>query len=276
MSVLAADTTPITPHVANSAQASAGVVLTVDQARLAFGGLQALDGVSFAVPRGKLSSLIGPNGAGKTTLFNALSGLLRVDSGHMTFEGRAIETLAPEQITALGLVRTFQIARGFPMLTVFEHLMLYGQQHPGEGFWQAILGGRAARAFEEALAERAWAIARQLKLDHLIDNRVTALSGGQKKLLEIGRALMARPRMILFDEPAAGVNPTLAESIGDHLQGMVRDGMTVLIIEHDMALIGRISEHVIVMAAGKTLAEGSFDDVRNNAQVQDAYFGGRR
>ncbi len=276
MSVLAADTTPITPHVANSAQASAGVLLTVDQARLAFGGLQALDGVSFAVPRGKLSSLIGPNGAGKTTLFNALSGLLRVDSGHMAFEGQAIESLAPEQITALGLVRTFQIARGFPMLTVFEHLMLYGQQQPGEGFWRALLGGHAARAFEEALAERAWAIARQLKLDHLIDNRVTALSGGQKKLLEIGRALMARPRMILFDEPAAGVNPTLAESIGDHLQDMVKDGMTVLIIEHDMALIGRISEHVIVMAAGKTLAEGSFDDVRNNAQVQDAYFGGRR
>ena len=276
MSVLPVDTPQQTAGLADGAQASPGSLLTVDQSRLAFGGLQALDGVSFTVPRGKLSSLIGPNGAGKTTLFNALSGLLRVDSGHMTFEGRAIETLAPEQITALGLVRTFQIARGFPMLTVFEHLMLYGQQHPGEGFWQAILGGRAARAFEEALAERAWAIARQLKLDHLIDNRVTALSGGQKKLLEIGRALMARPRMILFDEPAAGVNPTLAESIGDHLQGMVRDGMTVLIIEHDMALIGRISEHVIVMAAGKTLAEGSFDDVRNNAQVQDAYFGGRR
>ena len=269
---------PINPAsaAADGARTVGLALLKVDQARLAFGGLQALDGVSFTVPRGKLSSLIGPNGAGKTTLFNALSGLLRVDSGHLSFDGQAIEALAPEQITALGLVRTFQIARGFPMLTVFEHLMLYGQQQPGERFWSALLGGRAAREFEAALAERALTIARQLKLDHLIDNRVTALSGGQKKLLEIGRALVARPKMILFDEPAAGVNPTLAESIGDHLQSMVKDGMTVLIIEHDMALIGRISEHVIVMAAGKTLAEGRFEDVRNNADVQDAYFGGRR
>ena len=170
----------------------------------------------------------------------------------------------------------FQIARGFPKLTVFEHLMLYGQQQPGERFCQALMGSAAARAREDELAERAWMIARQLKLDHLIDNRVTALSGGQKKLLEIGRALMARPRMILFDEPAAGVNPTLAEAIGNHLQAIVREGVTVLIIEHDMALIGRISEHVIVMALGQTLAEGSFDEVRNDQTVQDAYFGVRR
>ncbi len=251
-------------------------LLRVDQVRLAFGGLQALDGVSFDVPAGKLSSLIGPNGAGKTTLFNALSGLLRVQSGHMAFDGHAIESLVPERITALGLVRTFQIARGFPMLSVFEHLMLYGQAQPGEQFWSALTGSRAAREREAELSERAWAIACQLKLDHVIDNRVTALSGGQKKLLEIGRALMARPKMILFDEPAAGVNPTLAESIGDHLQAMVRGGMTVLIIEHDMALIGRISEHVIVMASGRTLAQGRFEDVRNKPEVQDAYFGARR
>ncbi len=251
-------------------------LLQVDGLHLAFGGLKALDGVSFAVPAGKLSSLIGPNGAGKTTLFNAVSGLLRAQAGSVRFDGHSLEALAPEQITAFGLVRTFQIARGFPMLTVFEHLMLYGQQQPGERFWKALLGSRAAREREAELAERAWGIARQLKLEHVIDNRVTALSGGQKKLLEIGRALMARPRMILFDEPAAGVNPTLAESIGDHLQAIVRDGVTVLIIEHDMALIGRISEHVIVMALGQTLAEGSFDEVRSNPAVQDAYFGVRR
>ncbi len=251
-------------------------LLRVDRLELAFGGLRALDGVSFGVPAGKLSSLIGPNGAGKTTLFNAVSGLLRVQGGSMSFDGRALASLVPEQITGLGLVRTFQIARGFPMLTVFEHLMLYGQHQPGEQFWKALLGSRAAADREAELAERAWAIARQLTLDQVIDNRVTALSGGQKKLLEIGRALMARPRMILFDEPAAGVNPTLAEAIGDHLQAIVRDGVTVLIIEHDMALIGRISEHVIVMALGRTLAEGSFESVRNNPAVQDAYFGVRR
>lgn len=251
-------------------------LLKVDGLRLAFGGLQALDGVGFAVPAGKVSSLIGPNGAGKTTLFNAVSGLLRLDGGTVSFDGQPIHGLPPEKITASGLVRTFQIARGFPMLTVFEHLMLYGQQQPGENFWQALLGSRLARQRENALAASAWQIARQLKLDHVIDNRVTALSGGQKKLLEIGRALMARPRMILFDEPAAGVNPTLAESIGDHLQAIARSGVTVLIIEHDMALIGRISEHVIVMAQGRTLAQGSFDAVRADPAVQDAYFGVRR
>ncbi len=269
------DRSPIASAAGASAAAAQGL-LQVEGLRLAFGGLQALDGVSFAVPAGKVSSLIGPNGAGKTTLFNAVSGLLRLDAGVVRFDGHAVQGLPPERITALGLVRTFQIARGFQMLTVFEHLMLYGQRQPGEQFWQALLGSRAARARETELAAHAWEIALQLKLDHVIDNRVTALSGGQKKLLEIGRALMARPKMILFDEPAAGVNPTLAESIGDHLQAIARDGVTVLIIEHDMALIGRISDHVIVMALGRTLAEGSFDAVRNNRDVQDAYFGVRR
>jgi ABC-type branched-subunit amino acid transport system ATPase component len=250
-------------------------LLQVHDVRLAFGGLKALDGVRFEVPAGRLCSLIGPNGAGKTTLFNTISGLLRADSGQIRFDRQPLHHLQSERITALGLVRTFQIARGFPMLTVFEHLMLYGQQQPGEGFWPALLGSAAARRREAELAEHAWGIARRLKLDHVMDNRVTALSGGQKKLLEIGRALMARPRMILFDEPAAGVNPTLSEAIGDHLQAMVKEGMTVLIIEHDMALIERISEHVIVMAAGRTLAEGSFEAIRDNRAVQDAYFGGR-
>jgi ABC-type branched-subunit amino acid transport system ATPase component len=251
-------------------------LLRIEGVRLAYGGLQALDGVGFSVPTGRLCSLIGPNGAGKTTLFNVLSGTARAQSGRIRFDGQAIEALPPERITALGLVRTFQIARGFPQLTVFEHLMLYGQRQPGERFWSALVGGQAVRRREAELAEQAWTIARQLRLDHVMDNRVTALSGGQKKLLEIGRAWMAQPRMILFDEPAAGVNPTLAEAIGDHLQAMVRGGMTVLIIEHDMALIGRISEHVIVMAAGRTLAEGSFEQVRNDPAVQDAYLGGRR
>ena len=270
------DSAPAAAVAPGQGGAVAPDLLRVDRLELAFGGLKALDGVSFGVPPGKLSSLIGPNGAGKTTLFNAVSGLLKVQSGAVWFDGQTLKSLVPEQITAMGLVRTFQIARGFPMLTVFEHLMLYGQRQPGEQFWNALLGSRAAAHREAELAERAWAVARQLKLDQVIDNRVTALSGGQKKLLEIGRALMARPRMILFDEPAAGVNPTLAEAIGDHLQAIVRDGVTVLIIEHDMALIGRISEHVIVMALGQTLAEGSFESVRNNAAVQDAYFGVRR
>ena len=250
--------------------------LAVEGVCLAFGGLKALDGASFHIQPGIITGLIGPNGAGKTTMFNVISGLYRSASGSITFMGQPIERLRPHQITRLGLVRTFQIARGFPKLSVFEHLMVYGAQQPGENIGTALMGSVSASRRETELAERALSIAARLRLSHVIDNKVTDLSGGQKKLLEIGRALMAEPRMILFDEPAAGVNPTLAEEIGDHLLSLVSDGMTVLLIEHDMALIERICERVIVMAQGRTLAGGTFDEVRENREVQDAYLGGRR
>ena len=258
------------------AQRDDGALLRVDGLRLSFGGLAALDGVAFDVAPGRITALIGPNGAGKTTLFNAVSGLVRPHAGSVRLAGEEILGLKPEQITARGMVRTFQIARGFPKLSVFEHLMLYGQGQPGESWTAALLGAAAARRREQALAEQALAIARRLKLSHVIDNQVTALSGGQKKLLEIGRILMAEPRLLLLDEPAAGVNPTLAEEIGDQLRAIVAEGRTILLVEHDMALIERISDHVVVMAAGQTLAEGSFAEIRENATVQDAYLGGAR
>jgi ABC-type branched-subunit amino acid transport system ATPase component len=253
-------------------------VLALSDVRLAFGGLRALDGASFAVEPGRLTALIGPNGAGKTTLFNVISGLLKPDAGSITFtgaEGQAQDLvgLTPDRISRLGLVRTFQIARGLPKMTVFEHLMLYGQKQPGESLWRVLLDGGSVRRHEAALAEQALAVARRMRLSALLDNPVTALSGGQKKLLEIGRALMAEPRLILLDEPAAGVNPTLAEEIGDQFRAIVAEGRTVLLIEHDMALVSRVADHVIVMALGRKLAEGSFDAVRENADVQRAYLG---
>ncbi|PZW43638.1 amino acid/amide ABC transporter ATP-binding protein 1 (HAAT family) [Humitalea rosea] len=251
-------------------------LLTVTNLRRRFGGLAALDGVSFSVAPGRITALIGPNGAGKTTLFNAVSGLLRVDAGSVRLRGRELLGLKPEAVTAQGLVRSFQIARGFPRLTVFEHLMLYGQRQPGERWTAALFGGAAPRRAEAALAERALAIAARLRLAHVIDNRVTALSGGQKKLLEIGRTLMAEPEVILLDEPAAGVNPTLAEEIGDALVAIAAEGRTILLIEHDMALVGRIAQDVVVMAAGRTLATGDFDSVCADPAVQDAYLGTRR
>ena len=250
--------------------------LLVDDVRLSFGGLKALDGASFRVAAGIVTGLIGPNGAGKTTMFNALSGLHRADSGAISFLGHRIERESPHRIARLGLVRTFQVARGFPRMSVFEHLMVYGARQPGEALPAAVLGTRASRRREAALAEKALAVAARLRLGQVLDNPVTALSGGQKKLLEIGRALMAEPRMILFDEPAAGVNPTLAEEIGDHLLALARDGLTVLIVEHDMALIERICRRVVVMAQGRSLAEGTFEAVRADRAVQDAYLGGRR
>jgi ABC-type branched-subunit amino acid transport system ATPase component len=237
--------------------------LVAENIHLAFGGLKALDGASFSVRPGIVTGLIGPNGAGKTTMFNVLSGLIRPRSGGVTFMGSRIERERPHQIARRGLIRSFQIARGFPRLTVFEHLMVYGTGQPGERLLPGIFNTAAARRRETELAERALAVAGRLRLSHVIDNKVTALSGGQKKLLEIGRALMADPRMILFDEPAAGVNPTLAEEIGDQLLSLAREGLTILIVEHDMA-------------QGRTLTEGSFDEVRANPEVQDAYLGGRR
>ena len=260
------------PSVSNEA----AEVLRVRGLRLSFGGLHALDGVGFAVAPGRITSLIGPNGAGKTTLFNVVSGLLRADAGEIMFEGQDIAGLAPERISARGLTRSFQVARGFPKLTVFEHLMVYGRRQPGERWLAALFGASSVRAREQALAEAALVIARRLRLDSVIDHLVGEISGGQKKLLEIGRTLMAEPRLLLLDEPAAGVNPTLAEEIGDHLRGIVAEGRTILLVEHDMALVQRISDHVIVMAAGRLLAEGRFDAVRDDPLVQDAYLGARR
>lgn len=247
-------------------------MLEIRNMTVRFGGFNAVDGLDLTVEAGRLTALIGPNGAGKTTFFNAVSGLVKPASGSVVFDGKDISGARPHEITASGMLRSFQIARGFPKLTVFEHLMLYDQANPGENLLTALLGGWRGR--ESETAERALAVARRLKLDHILDNLVTQISGGQKKLLEIGRGLMAEPRMLLLDEPVAGVNPTLAEQIGDQLKDFVSDGLTILLIEHDMALVGRIADHVIVMAQGRHLAEGPFEAVRDNPAVQDAYLGG--
>lgn len=251
-------------------------VLAIRDLRLSFGGLKALDGVSFEVNPVEITGLIGPNGAGKTTLFNVVTGLLKPNAGAVQLGSRDVTGWPPQRLTRAGLVRTFQIARGLPKMTVFEHLMLYGPHQPGERIGAALAGTAAARRREAELAETALAVAARLRLNRVLDNRVTALSGGQKKLLEIGRALMAEPALLLLDEPTAGVNPTLAEEIGDQLRAIIAEGRTILLIEHDMALVERICDRVVVMALGRTLAQGSFEAVRENEDVQAAYLGGRR
>lgn len=249
--------------------------IAISGLRLGFYGVQVLRGVDFAVPAGSLTGLIGPNGAGKSTLFNAVSGLYRPDAGSVRLGDRDVTGLSPDRLVAAGIVRSFQLARGFPKLSVFQHLMLYGADQPGESLLQALLGSAAARRREADLAERAHVIARRLRLDHVLDNPVTALSGGQKKLVEIGRALMADPQVLLLDEPMAGVNPTLADEIAAHLVALNRDGLTICLIEHDMALIKRLCDPVIVMAEGKVLTQGSFDAVAADERVQEAYLGRR-
>jgi ABC-type branched-subunit amino acid transport system ATPase component len=252
-----------------------GALLKVEDVTRSFYGVHALTGVTLSVPGRGITGLIGPNGAGKTTLFNCISGVIPPDGGRIVFAGRDIAGLRPDQVSQAGLVRTFQIARGLPRLSVLDNLMLYGGRQPGETVWAALARTKAAREREQELLERAVAIAARLNLTRVIRNPASALSGGQKKLLEIGRALMAEPRMMLLDEPVAGVNPTLAREIGEHLTALAAEGLPILLIEHHMDMVARLCDRVIVMAEGRHLAEGSFDQLADDPRVQEAYMGRR-
>ncbi len=240
-----------------------------------FYGVRALDGVDLTVERGTITGLIGPNGAGKTTLFHCVSGLVPPEAGTVVFDGEDVTGWRPDRITRRGLVRTFQIARGFPRLSVRENLMLYGTDQPGERLTGAVLRGPAARRREAELSERAAALARRLNLTRVLDATASDVSTGQKKLLELGRALMTDPKLVLLDEPIAGVNPSLAGEIVDHLAALRRDGVTFLVIEHHLDVIARLCEPVIVMADGRRLAEGVFAAIAADARVQAAYMGRR-
>jgi branched-chain amino acid transport system ATP-binding protein/neutral amino acid transport system ATP-binding protein len=240
-----------------------------------FGGVVALNGLDLTVRQGSVTALIGPNGAGKSTAFQCISGVIRPDEGRVFFAGQDITGQRSDRITRAGLVRSFQIARGIPRLTVLENLLLYGPAQPGERIGAAILRPAAMRAREEALRARAVAVAARLNLTRVLDNQAAALSGGQKKLMEIGRALMAEPRLLLLDEPVAGVNPTLAAEIAAHIAHLRDEGMTVLVVEHHMDFVASLCDPVIVMAEGQLLASGDFATVAADARVQEAYMGRR-
>jgi len=249
-------------------------LLVCDGVYRSFYGVHALEGADLEVRKGTITGLIGPNGAGKTTLFNCISGMIPPERGRIAFDGHEIAGLPPHRITGLGLIRTFQLARGFPRLTVLENLLLYGAHQPGESLLSAIGGGGRAR--ERELLDRAFAVAGRLNLGHVANNPASDLSGGQKKLLEIGRALMTDPKLILLDEPIAGVNPTLAREIGEHLHRLREEGLSFLIIEHHMDAIARLCDPVVVMAEGRKLTEGSFAEIAEREDVQEAYMGRRK
>jgi ABC-type branched-subunit amino acid transport system ATPase component len=251
-------------------------LLEIHDVRRSFYGVHALRGASFAVEGGRITGLIGPNGAGKTTLFNCISGLIPASSGRIVFAGRDVTGERPDRIAGFGLTRTFQIARGIPRLSVLDNLLLYGRDQPGEGIAASLFERARTKRREEELTSRALDIARRLDLFRLIGERAANLSGGQKKLLEIGRALMASPKLILLDEPVAGVNPTLAREIGAHLRALVAEGISLLLIEHQMDMISSLCDHVIVMAEGKLLTEGTFAELQRDEAVQQAYMGRRR
>jgi branched-chain amino acid transport system ATP-binding protein/neutral amino acid transport system ATP-binding protein len=251
-------------------------LLEVQGVSRSFYGVHALEGVNLSVEAGRITGLIGPNGAGKTTLFNCISGVVPPDSGTIRFDGRDITGWRSDRIAAAGLVRTFQIARGFPRLSVYENLLLYGDRQPGERVGVALLKPATALRREDELVERAHGVAKRLNLVRVLNDPAASLSGGQKKLLEIGRVLMAGPKLIMLDEPVAGVNPTLTREIAGHLRGLVGEGLAILLIEHHMDTIAELCDRVVVLAEGRNLADGSFDEVAHDAAVQEAYMGRRR
>ncbi|HEX7383026.1 MAG TPA: ABC transporter ATP-binding protein [Burkholderiaceae bacterium] len=239
-----------------------------------FGGLRAVDGVSFRLRPGRITGLIGPNGAGKTTLFDTIAGLHRPSAGTIEFEGRRIAGLPPHRIFHRGLVRTFQIPRPFPEMTVLENVMLVPARQAGERFWNNWVARRRVRAEERACRERARAALAFVGLERLAGAHAKQLSGGQHKLLELARVLMAEPRLVLLDEPGAGVNPTLLLTLMDKLRELNARGITLLVIEHNMDLVMSLCDPILVMAQGRLLLEGTPDEVRADARVLEAYLGG--
>jgi ABC-type branched-subunit amino acid transport system ATPase component len=248
-------------------------ILSVKDLHRHFGGVKAVQGASLDVRRGSVTGLIGPNGAGKTTLFNVIAGAIAPSKGEVHFDGRDVTGSRPDQLGRLGMTRTFQLARGLPALTVIENFALYAKAQPGETLLGALTRGTSVRAREKAVIDEAWSLAHDLNLAHVANNKAADLSGGQKKLVELGRALLGHPKLLLLDEPMAGVNPSLANELAELLLKIRARGVTMLVIEHNMEFVSRLCDHVIVLAAGKVLAEGSFDDIRNNEFVQSAYLG---
>ena len=253
-------------------------MIRVENVHLHFGGIRAVDGVSLEIAEGSITGLIGPNGAGKTTLFNVIAGVYRPSEGRVFLQDEDITGLKPHQLFHRGVLRTFQIAHEFSSLTVAENLTTVPAGQAGEELVSAWFRRGRVRAQEAELRARAADVIHFLGLDEVASERAGALSGGQKKLLELGRTMMTEPRIVFLDEVGAGVNRTLLRSIGDAILRLNRErGYTFCMIEHDIDFISRLCQPVIVMAEGKVLTQGSPDEVKSDRRVIDSYLGhGRR
>ena len=247
-------------------------ILVVDAVQRRFGGLTAVDVEHLEIPRGAITALIGPNGAGKTTLFNLLCGFDRPNSGTWSFDGTNLSGIPSFKVARMGQVRTFQLTKSLSLLTVLENMKLGAPKQRGEGFW-ASLFPFLWRAEEAEIEQRARDLLRRFKLDAKEKDFAASLSGGQRKLLEMARALMSDPTLVMLDEPMAGVNPALTQSLLEHILDLKDQGMTVLFVEHDMHMVRHIADWVVVMAEGRVVAEGPPDTVMADPAVVDAYLG---
>jgi neutral amino acid transport system ATP-binding protein len=254
-----------------------GTILEVVDLKKHFGGIAAVNSVGFTVDEGSVTALIGPNGAGKTSLFNVISGFYRPESGAIRFRGREIHRLPPHAISRLGLVRTFQITKALGKMTVLENVELADPRQPGEHLWRVLLRPAHVRRREQEVKEKALKMLELVHLNRLAGAYAETLSGGQRKLLEFARALMTEPKMLMLDEPMAGVNPSLGLELLEHMEKLrERQGLTFLFIEHDMEVVMTVSDRVVVMNEGKVIADGTPDEVRNDEAVIDAYLGAHR
>jgi branched-chain amino acid transport system ATP-binding protein len=247
-------------------------ILEAIDVRRRYGGVVAVAVEKLEVQRGSITALIGPNGAGKTTLFNLLSGFEKPDSGVWNFDGHPMHGVAAHRAAGYGMVRTFQLTKSLTKLSVIENMKLGAKDQRGEKWWNGLLPW-VWRAQEEEIEEQADALLTQFRLDHMRGEYAGTLSGGQRKLLEMARALMTNPQLVMLDEPMAGVNPALKQVLNGHIKDLRERGMTVLFVEHDMDMVHDISDWVVVMAEGGVIAEGTPDDIVANTAVIDAYLG---
>ncbi|MFT4959670.1 MAG: branched-chain amino acid transport system ATP-binding protein [Paracoccaceae bacterium] len=249
-------------------------MIVVEDVHKHFGGFHAVDGASLSIAEGSITGLIGPNGAGKTTLFNVIAGVLPPTSGRVFMQGEDITGLPPHELFHKGLLRTFQIAHEFASMTVRENLMMVPGNQSGETLWNTWFGRGRIADEERALQDKADEVLDFLTVDHLRDEKAGNLSGGQKKLLELGRTMMVDAKIVFLDEVGAGVNRTLLNTIGDAILRLNKErDYTFVVIEHDMDFIGRLCDPVICMAEGKVLAQGTLDEIKANEQVIEAYLG---
>ena len=240
-----------------------------------FGGIRAVNGATMSVGRGSITALIGPNGAGKTTFFNVITGFYKPNGGTASFDGKPVLGRPAHKIARHGMVRTFQITKALARMPVMDNMLLAAPNQPGESLTGAVFRPVASRKREKEIREQAEELLASFNLDKKADDYAGTLSGGQRKLLELARALMTSPRFLLLDEPMAGINPTLGRRLLEHMQRLRQeDGVTFLFVEHDMDVVMNHSDQVVVMAEGRVIASGTPDQIRGDQKVIDAYLGG--
>ena len=248
-------------------------IIEIRNLKKSFGGLKAVDIKNLNFEKNKIISLIGPNGAGKTTFFDLITGFTKQDSGNTLFNGKNISNLESYKISRLGMVRTFQLTKVFDRMTVNENILFSASSLKNDRFISSLFKSSLKSKIEKELNEKTNEVLNMVNLYHMKDSYARELSGGQKKLLELARVIIQKPKLLLLDEPLAGVNPKLSEDILSLINTFVEEGVSVLMVEHNISAVMKVSDHIIVLAEGSVIAEGSSDEIRTNENVVSAYLG---